>query len=226
MLSELQVGAQNNSGDSGKIPARAGRQGDAIISQLHGRNYEQNYRGNVYAGGMLLTSISNVIWTSATTDATAKPIVGLWNPLNSGYNAVILKAMLGVTMTAATNTGAGPYVWMKATGEAAISTGTTPVNLKTLASAGSVMKDMSGIALTGKVNALALLRGSHLSGGSSANFSFVGTAVGQATPQFSAVELVDGDIIVPPGGVIGLFATTTPVAHSAASGLVWEEVPV
>jgi len=30
----------------------------------------------------------------------------------------------------------------------------------------------------------------------------------------------------PPGGVLALFATTTPVAHSAASMIVWEEVPI
>ena len=34
------------------------------------------------------------------------------------------------------------------------------------------------------------------------------------------------EFIAPPGGVLALLATTTPVAHSASSGLVWEEVPL
>jgi hypothetical protein len=225
MLAELQTGAVSVSGSS-KTVARAGQQGDLIASLLHGRYYEQNYRGNVYMDGMGLTSISNTIWTTGTTDATSKGIVGIWNPTNSGVNAVVLQVFLGVTMTAATNTGGAPYVYTKAVSEAAITTGTTPTNCKTLAASGSVVKGMSGIAMTGKVNALTVLRAANLSGGSSANFSFVGTAVGQATPFSTSIEIVDGLIIVPPGGILALQATTTPVAHSAASGIVWEEVPV
>jgi hypothetical protein len=46
------------------------------------------------------------------------------------------------------------------------------------------------------------------------------------TQALGAQELFDGSVIVPPGGVIALLATTTPAAHSAVSALVWEEVPV
>jgi hypothetical protein len=78
--------------------------------------------------------------------------------------------------------------------------------------------------LTGLTNNLVVRGASALGGGSSANFSFVGTAVGQATSNVPSVENIDGGIIVPPGSVLALLATTTPVAHSAAGMLLWEEV--
>lgn len=205
---------------------RLGNQGDQITSQLHGRYYEQALRGNLFRGGMGLTSISNVIWASQL-DATTKPITGIWNPTTSGVNAVILKATLGCTVTAATTTGGGPFVWATSAANSALTLGTTPWNMGNLVQTGSRVKDMSGIALTGLSGALAVRFASALNGGSAGGFSFVGTAAGQFTPAGGInEENIDGSIIVPPGGVLALLATTTPVALSAVSAILWEEVPV
>lgn len=220
------VGQTATASDGGQPIVRLGRQSDLIGSDLHGRFYEQTLRGNTFSDGMVLTSISNAIWTVATTDATAKPITGLWNPANSGYNAVILQAHVNAIVTAATCTGCGGFTWMTATTQSAISTGTTPLSRLTLLGAGSRMKGMSGIASTGISGVWVARQGSSIACGSAANFSFVGTAVGQVTANVSGVENFDGSIIVPPGGMLGLFANTTPVAHSAVSGILWEEVPV
>lgn len=206
---------------------RLGRLGDAIISELHGRFYEQAYRGNLFSGGMGLTSISNATFTTGTLSASCTPVVGVWNPVGSGVNLVILQAVLGIAITAATNTGGHPFVWATSVGNGVITTGAAPLSRATLQAAGSKAKDMSGAALTGLTTNMVVRQASALGGGSSANFSFVGTAVGQATtPGGFQVENLDGSLIVPPGGVLALLATTTPVAHSAASGIVWEEVQI
>jgi len=229
---QTQTGIQNNP-DGVLVTARAGKQGDSIVSELHGRFYEQNYRGSVFRAGMTLTSISNATFTSATTGATATPIVGLYNPITSGVNCVILQATLGVTVTALQATGAGPFVWMVGTLQSAISTGSAPFNARSLSTtsggingSGSVVKNVSGVALTGLSGAIAVAFGSALGGGSYSNAALLGTAAGFQTGMIGTVENFDGSLIVPPGGVIALMATTTPVAHSAASGLIWEEVPV
>lgn len=206
--------------------ARSGRLGDLIVSELHGRFYEQVFRGNTYSGGMTLTSISNVTFTTGTLGATCTPIIGVWNPPNSGVNLELLQAALGVTVTAATNTGGAPYVWATSVGNTAITTGSTPLNRKTLLLAGSQAKFYAGTALTALTNNLVVQHGSALGGGSAAAFSFVGTAVGQVTAYVPSSENLDGSIIVPPGGVAALLATTTPVAHSAVSMLLWQEIPV
>ena len=223
----LTTGPQNT-GDGAVIAQRADRQGGTIVSELHGRYYEQNYRGNMYTGGVIaLTAINNATYTLATTGATATPLVGLYNPSTSNVNCVILLATLGITITAATSTGGGPYVWVFSLGNSAVSTGSAPINCKTLLASGSQAKVFGAAALTGMTGTLAALRGSGLAGGSAGGYSQVDTAVG-FSPALggTALEDIGGSIIVPPGGVLSLTATTTPAAHSAVSGLVWEEVPV
>ena len=45
-------------------------------------------------------------------------------------------------------------------------------------------------------------------------------------PLQGFTENFDGSLIIPPGYVLALMATTTPVAHSAVSNILWEEVPL
>jgi len=213
--------------DGTSQPFRQGRSAEMVVQELHGRFYEQNYRNVVFSTGMTaLTSIANATFTSATTGATATPIVGVWNPVTSTVNLSILQAILGLTTTAATSTGGGPFVWMVATSQTALTLGITPFNRKSLTATGSQAKGFGGTALTGLNGALSVMCGSALNGGT-AGFSQVGTAVGFSPfLPTASVENFDGCLIIPPGGLLALMATTTPVAHSAVSSLVWEEIPL
>jgi hypothetical protein len=206
---------------------RMGKSAEAVFQELHGRFYETNYRGAVFSGGMGLTSISNVTFTTGTLGATVTPICGVYNPIGSTVNLVILQAILGVTVTAATATGGSPFVWATSITTAPVTTGNQPLNRKTLQQQGSAARDLTNVAPTGMTPNLAVRFASALTGGLIKNISSVETAVGQNIGVSGiSVENIDGGIIVPPGGVLALLATTTPVAHSAASGLLWEEVPV
>lgn len=206
-------------------PFRQGRGGEIIASELQGRFYEQAFRGTLFSGGMTLTSINNATFTSGTLGATATPIAGIWNPGNSTINAAVLQAVLAMTVTALINTGGGPYVWAASVGNLVnpITTGLAPWNRKTLTQQGSQVKNMAGVALTGLANNLIVIGGSALGGGRFSNINGPDTAVGWSTTLAGFVENLDGSIIVPPGGVLALLATTTPVAHSAASNLLWSE---
>ena len=213
--------------DGSQQALRQGRTGALVVVELHGRFFEQAFRGNVFSGGMTaVTSIANATFTTATTGATATPIVGIWNPLTSGINASVLQASLATVLTALTATGGGPFVWMYSLGNSAISTGNVPISAKTLVAAGSQCKVFGGAALTGMTGTLAALRGSAIASGPMYNISEIATAAGFMTGFTAGLENVDGSILVPPGGVLGLFATTTPVAQSAISSILWEEVPV
>jgi len=207
---------------------RQDKSGAAVIQHLHGRFYEVNSRGDLFSGGMQFASISNATFTKATLDATATPIAGVWNPTGSDVNLVILQAALAVGVTALQATGCGPFVWCVSTGVAALTLGVQPLNRKTLLLAGSAARDVSGVALTGLAAATPLVQrfASGLSGGSNVEAAFLQTQAGAVTPQVSTIEQIDGAIIVPPGGVLALLAAATGVAHSAASGLLWEEVPI
>lgn len=221
----IQVGPQIVADGTVAVP-RGGRTAELVVQELHGRFYEQNYRGNVFAGGMsALTSISNATFTVATTGATATPIVGLYNPPTSGVNGVVLQAAVAAIITALQVTGGGPLVWMTALNQNALTLGSVGINRKTLV-ASSLLKVYGGAALTGLVGALAPVWGSAIATGAGLNLSTLQTAAGLMPPMSAGVENFDGDFIIPPGAVVGLFTAGTPVAHSAVSSIVWEEVPV
>lgn len=212
--------------DNTEAALRQGKSAEQIMQQLHGRLYEQNYRGNLYSGGMGLTAINNATYTTGTLTAACTPVVGVWNPSTTGVNLVILQAILGLTMTALQATGGAPFVWASSTANLAITTGAQPLSRLSLALTGSKARDMTNVALTGLTNNLVVRHASALGGGSALSIAFLATAVAMQTQQVPWVEQIDGAIIVPPGGVVALLATTTPVAHSATSSLLWEEVPL
>ena len=197
------------------------------MQELHGRFYEQAYRGALFSigTGASAVSINNATFTAATLGATCTPILGVWNPGTAKVNLVILQASLSAVLTALTATGPGGFVWASSTGNNAISTGSTPWNRLTLAQAGSVAKGFAASpALTGLTNNLVVMEGADLNVGQPYNVSEVATAAGFMTQPSMAVQNLDGSLIVPPGGVLALLATTTPVAHSVVGRLLWEEV--
>ena len=222
-----QVGPQVLSDGSIGARFRQGKGGEQVVTDLHGRFYEQNNRGNLFSAGMGMTSISNATYTTGTLGNTVTAIAGVWNPPTSLVNLVILQAILAVSQTALQATGPGGFVWASSVGNTAISVGAAPLNRKTLVASGSSAKDLTNLAPTGLTNNLTVKHASSLGGGSAIGTAFLATQAGAQTVQAPAnTENIDGSIIVPPGAFLALLATITPVGHSAASALVWEEVPL
>lgn len=220
MLMQGQVGAPQSSMQAGANPTmRQGQLGDLIVSELHGKYYEQAYRGNLFSVGMTSTTLTaNTITLSATTT----PIVGVWNPATSLVNLVLLKAKCLITAAPANAGVTGAFVWASSAGNAAITTGLNPLNRKTLAQAGSSAKGFNiSTALTGLTNALVIQH--------AAPFGALVAAQGAIASPFlsgDGVEEFDGSIIVPPGGVFALLNTVSNTTVNVASMLMWEEVPI
>jgi hypothetical protein len=212
--------------DGAPAPARLDKTGALSTADAHARFQEAALRGRLFSDGMTLTSINNATYTTGTLTASATPISGVWNPLNSGVNLVILQLRLQLVNTALQVTGQGALVWATSYGNAAISTGNSPLNRVTLQSTGSIAKGMSGVALTGLTNNLVVREVAGAGGGPMSNLSTLQTAAGLMPINVAQIDHVDGAIVVPPGGVLALLASGTPVAVSAASSLLWEELPV
>lgn len=213
-------------GPSGTFkPLTAGISGAQRILDAHGRFFDPAIAGRIYHAGGTIVGINNATFTVATTGATATPVVGLWNPSSNNKYAAVLQAQLATIMTALQATGPGGYVWMVSLGNAALTLGAAGFNAATLLANSTCKAFATGTALTGMVGTLVTLRGAGLGGGSSYNAALLGTAAGFQTQQVTSVENIDGSIIVPPGGVLALMATGTPVAHSVVPGLTWEETP-
>src|SRR6267142_1907652 len=156
MLLNTQVGPTMSASTS-QPPLRSGILGDAIVSELHGRFYEQAFQGNLYSNGITATALTA---NTITLTATTTPILGVWNPLSSLANLVITQAGLSVFANNLTS-GAGPgaFVWAASINNGVISTGSAPWNRKTLSQNGSQAKGLSFVALTGLTNNLVIMEG-------------------------------------------------------------------
>ena len=179
--------------------------------------------GRLYSIGSGATALSA---NTITLTNTSTPIVGVWNPPTNDKNLIIAQCSLQVYInTLTTPVGSGPFVWASSLSNSAISTGSSPFNRKTMASSGSSAKGFpGGVALTGLTNNVVVFAGAHFQNTTVITHGTV-TAV---TTQFSVggVQTFDGNLIVPPGGVLSLLNTTSTTTCSVAAELIWEEVPI
>lgn len=234
MLIQGQTGPVTAS-DNTQTTLRTGKQGgDLIVSELHGRFYEQAYRGNLFSIGTTTTvamtaNHNNTNGLSATlgTAAAATPMIGLWNPSGSGKNIVVLQTAFQIAYnTVATPVPSGPLVLAVSLGNTAISTGLAPFNRLTLQQSGAVAKGFAGAtALTGLTNVFTAME-------SAADFEHAGTvAYGTIanTAMLSTaggVRTTDGSLIIPPGAVLAYYNTVSTTTFSYTGRILWEEVAI
>lgn len=196
----LSAGVQGNN-DNAPFNARGGRTGEQLVSELHGRYYEQTYRGGMFG----ITGAA-----TTTTAAGAATFTGLivGNPAGSGFNLAITKVF--VNQVAALTAGTTIGVMYGAN--------TTTVSLTTIFN-----RKAGGAASVCRANA-----GQTLDAAFTAFIPFAGSGSGAITvPGIIPVAQVDfeGSLIIPPGYAI---ASYTSVASTTALvfGFNWEEVPI
>lgn len=227
ILIDTRTGPVIQADGAGDQPLRQGRLGALITSDGHGRFFENTSRGNVYSIGCSVTALSA---NTITQTATSTPILGVWNPGTSTVNLVILQAGLTAYInTLTTPVGAGTFVWAASTGNNVITTGSAPFNRKTLASAGSQAKGFpGGVALTGLTNNLTIFDGFDMAAPGPLTYGTITapTATGNSLTGGFGLTHFDGNLIVPPGGVLALYNTTSTTTMSVSGRLMWEEVPI
>jgi hypothetical protein len=213
VLSVGQVGQQQYP-DGNQVPPRLGQQAETIVSQLHGRYYEQCYRKNLF----VMDSDSITLAAAHTTKgalATVKLINGFFNPLTSKVNAVILMARVATV----SGTPGGPYFYnflqdstinSAATGTARSLNLAAPATSQMTAQVNVILADTGGA--TTALKQLAVLGGP--------------AAIAAGAGLYSANDEPCGMIIVPPGVVFGICALAAGTTHVVQSTLIWEEVPV
>lgn len=205
MFNEVLVGAQTNISDGVVAKARGGRQGDQIISELHGRYYEQTYRGNMFFGA------TQALVTTTVGLATTYTGLVLSNPINSPVNLVLNKASMMQSVLQGTQVEAF-----------AIATGFNAATNVTHTSAVTPRSCLIGSGKTpvGLTDVSATLP--------TAPFytTFV-TNTGTATADSTGLQVVDleGSIALLPGA----YALWVTPAQASVAGMwfsfQWEEVP-
>lgn len=203
--------------DNSTPDALAGRAGESISAQLHGKYYTQTYRGNVFIGttataGVVLPVFSNTAHT-----------FGLWNPAGSGKNLVPIRFSLGFVNTTA---AAGNIVYAFTPVNVGSSIGTpvsaftqiTPINAFLGSSNVPVGRFSNVITLSAAAAPTIILKTSGMS-------QFVTTTSTATETGWSQFEDFDGTLIIPPGIMFVVGGNIAPLSTNDAA-ISWEEVPV
>lgn len=194
---------------------RLTKTGAQVVGKAHGDFSEGTSRGRVFSVALAATTTGVAAGNIVAAAAAAATQFAIFNPANSGKDVHLLKFAMGVV----SGTPAGGSVFHGIFG-----------SVPTVASIGGVVRSNYGGAAAGSVVIPQVLAaGSALTGGPApatlraSVFAFTATA--QATVGVNmAQELIDGDIILPPGtGWAPLHpAAGTSLLHSYS--VTWEEV--
>lgn len=219
MLVQTQVGAiPGASLPDGQQPYQlAGKAGEGVVAELHGKFYTQAYRGNVFVA------------TTASVGVALAPIsstgagMGLWNPLGSGK--VLVPITFGLGVISVSTPGAGTFGLGYQTGVGGqIGTAApivaipayTPVNMNLGSGVTSVAKAWQAASCTFTAAPSALM-----SLGMSA-----GTAA-LTVPESQPMQLYpfDGQLVLSPGSAITV-AEMGATGFTVFASLVWYEAPI
>ena len=194
-----------------------GRANELIVSELHGKYFEQCYRGNIYYASTATTGVVIPIATTLT------PTYSLWNPAGSGKLMVPVALLLGWTSTTA---ALGEIVWMATTNAGSGISSTAPfvafgsgTAVNANLGSGKVSQMRTG---TGGTTTLVAAASFYRATGLSITATTAATATG---PGWVWRDDFDGTSIVPPGNAIHLMASTA-IAIAATVTVVYEEIPL
>jgi hypothetical protein len=216
MLAQGTVGQITVQADGTAPNLRLGRLSDQIQSQLHGRYYEGTSRGNLFSAVLAATTGTIAAGNINAAAAAASTQFALWNPQGSGVNLALLKVLIAAI--SGTPPG-GPAFHSYAVGTPNASVGTRGTNnlLGGPPSKGLYLASAAGTALTGSANALTNLR--------PMNLNFFAAALAAGANVESALELVEGDVVIPPGTLWVPTWAAAGTTFLTAYGISWEEVP-
>ena len=215
MLNQGQVGALATSASlaAGSQPVqRFGNMGDAIVSELHGRYYEQAYRKASFGG-----STGGIVATALASGLTASYTGGLVlaNPYGSSVNLVLQKVGVGFVVAQTNAAVIGLGVGQSATALTGTLTSMNPRSKNIGSSAAPVGQLYSSATITLPVApTLDTILGPEDTGALTVN------GVGPG----GTIDL-EGSIILPPGAFACLVSTAAGTASSLVAAFAWEEVP-
>lgn len=216
MENEFQVGPIVRADSSYEGPFRASRQGDLIVCDGHGRFYELASRNQMFCAFTANAGTTIVAGNVAPPAAAAATVLSILNPIGSGVNLEILQ---GWVMHISGTPGAGLWSW------SATNTGVSITAAEAVAQKGALLigqgvtkaKAWSQTALTGGIV--------HVNIRPFPSAMFAG-AIAATTPGQTAVDNVDGAIVVVPGGLLTLAPPAAGTTHIVCAGIQYAEIPL
>lgn len=199
-----QIG-QVNGADGNPATVRIGQQGDVVISDLHGRYYEQSVRKNRFGGS---------ITGQVTTVGAATTYTGLClsNPVGSPVNLVVDKVGVAFLVAFAAASAVGIMTGYNATTNVTHTTPAVVRNKKLDGGTGYGLLDSSATLPTAPV--LDIVLGAGLTGAIT-TAAFIG-----------GLYDAEGCLVLPPGAYAAIYTSTASGAASMSASFSWEEVPI
>ena len=189
---------------------RRGRHGEASVSDLMPKYYEQARLGAVYTATQVATGSTIVAANVSPVAAGAAALFCLFNATTT-LAAVIIRAVVSTV----SGTPGGPFVWTTSAAPHGI---TASANITPLGNAGFAAGSAMGVISQSALTNSALAKVFRPLGGPAA----VAVGVG----PYHVAEETAGDIIVLPGTALIIAAAATGTNHVVCCGLTWAEVPV
>ena len=211
MIIQGQVGLSSaRLGDGSNANLAQGFQGELLKSDLQARYYQLAKRGLLFhaASGSVTIAAANV---SPLAAGTGQPVIGMWNPPNSGVDIVLLKQFFETL----SGTPGGGLLWNFANAPAITATANGVVASAYLGSGGrSAARVYLNTALTGAPLQTVLRYAEAIS------------AIAAGASTMEGTEDMAGDIIIPPGVFAGVAAFAAGTSHVVQASLSWAEIPV
>jgi len=187
--------------DGANVQPRSGKTGELVITQLHGRYYEQAYRGNLFSAGNQAAQALSVALATTYTGLC------LSNPLGNTKNLVLLKAAFALSVAPAAIASLHLIGGMSPTAQVTHTTPLVPQN-----------NFLGGGSPTGKVDSAATIPTPVYLWALQNGFTAA------ALPNVPAPQMdFEGSIVIPPGGFVAIGALT---AVTGFGSMMWEEVAV
>ena len=196
--------SQSSNPDGFEVFQIGGKQGDAIVSELHGKHFTANYRGKLFAATAAAVTVPVVA-------ANLVSVFTLYNPPASGVNMELVEASVVNVLATTVVDGVGWYF-----SSAVLTAGGTFTTVGTP----QPLNVGAGFTPAGKFYS------AYTHSGTPVLVDIIG-GYGAATDQVGITRFYDGRLILPPGIAMSIAMTTTA---STGSGLTlsasWQESPI
>ena len=210
---QSQVGSLPSQRQTAGTPVNPGGTfGEALFSELNPVYYSLLKAGKVFSLAALGANP-----TAFTGGAAGTPLLGLYNPVASGVDLVLLQARLGIRSTGSAAAATMDFNFFEANqgGVAVTGTQTQARNMYSQANTGSAAYGMTNVANTAAIASTLVAP--------SVSLGAVGAAAALNVGLF--VDDIKGLLIVPPGGYLAYGASLGLTGGSLDAALIWAELP-
>jgi hypothetical protein len=188
-----------------------------FFGELYQSDWAPDYYSLVKSGKVFTSALAAANPAAFTGGAAGTPLIGLYNPANSGTDLILLDAFVAIRTTGTVAGNIDFNHWgVNQGGVAVTGANTAPRNLYSFAQTGSVATAMQNVANTGAL-ASALIRPS---------ISLGAVAASAAVIAGVLRDEIKGEIVVPPGTYYAFGASAALTGGSLDVGLLWAELPV